>query len=326
MSTEEVLVRLRQLDPEGVYDFNHIYTESSSEIDVDQVDDNDEAEENYNNDLSPNSATVSATTSTTVSAPATSKESVKIGLIDGGVDVKHAVFQDVDFHEMPCPKGAKPSLHGTSIAALMAGQSEVFHGVLSKAHIYSADLYCHGEGFVSTENLSAAIAWMAAQKVAVINISLVGPPNRSLENSVRMMVDRGYLLVAAVGNDGPTAAPLYPANYPGVIGVTGVDQRGRVLPEAVRGPQVMFAAPGSQMVSANINHPPYRQVRGTSFATPIVAAMLAMKLSNPTLEEAKLAVKELIKEAQSSNNNTINTEIGYGIVGMRYRVSPRDFQ
>jgi hypothetical protein len=91
---------------------------------------------------------------------------------------------------------------------------------------------------------------MARERVPVVNLSLVGPPNTLLENVTRAMVARGYLLVAAVGNDGPAAKPLYPAAYPGVIGVTGVDERRRVLLEACRGPQVDFAAPGSAMVAA----------------------------------------------------------------------------
>jgi subtilisin family serine protease len=104
------------------------------------------------------------------------------------------------------------------------------------------------------------------------------------------MVARGHLLVAAVGNDGPAAPPLYPASYPGVVGVTGVDRQGRPLPEAAQGPQVMFAAPGSQMVSAAPGRPPYRQVRGTSFAAPLVAALLSTRLPQPDRQGAAQAI------------------------------------
>src|SRR3546814_17507179 len=76
---------------------------------------------------------------------------------------------------------------------------------------------------------------MAARQVAVVNISLVGPPNLLVRTAVTTLGRRGQLIVAAVGNDGPAAAPLYPAAYPGVIAVTGVDARHRVLMEAGRG-------------------------------------------------------------------------------------------
>ena len=39
------------------------------------------------------------------------------------------------------------------------------------------------------------------------------------------------------------------ASYKGVIGVSGVDDKRRSLPEAARGPQVAFAAPGSKRVN-----------------------------------------------------------------------------
>ncbi len=53
-----------------------------------------------------------------------------------------------------------------------------------------------------------------------------------------------------MGNDGPASPPLFPAAYDGVIGVTGVDSKHRVLIEACRGKQVDFAALGSEVSAA----------------------------------------------------------------------------
>ena len=94
---------------------------------------------------------------------------------------------------------------------------------------------------------SAAFGWMARERVAVINVSLVGPRNKLMERVVKTLVSRGHLIVAAVGNDGPAAPPLYPASYDGVIGVTAVDEKHRVLIEACRGKQVDFAAQGADI-------------------------------------------------------------------------------
>src|SRR3546814_14600039 len=66
----------------------------------------------------------------------------------------------------------------------------------------------------------------------------------------RLARERGVSVVAAVGNDGPAAPPAYPASYAGVIAVTGIDGRGRVLPEAGRARHVDFAAPGADMNAA----------------------------------------------------------------------------
>ena len=105
-----------------------------------------------------------------------------------------------------------------------------------------------------------------------------------------------------------------------MVGVTGVDRRGRPLPEAARGPQVMFAAPGSQMVSAAPGAPPYRQVRGTSFAAPIVAALLAPRLPHPDPDLARGALASLAREAGSNAGR--DEAIGYGTIGAAVRIDP----
>ena len=111
------------------------------------------------------------------------------------------------------------------------------------------------------------------KKYAVINVSLVGPPNRVLEGVVQRVIAAGHIVVAAVGNDGPAAPPLYPAAWPGVVGVTGVDARRRVLVEAERGRagevRCTGRTDGGRHVTAG-----YTLVRGTSFAAPIVAGLL----------------------------------------------------
>lgn len=167
---------------------------------------------------------------------------------------------------------------------------------------------------------------MARESVPVINLSIVGPANATLERVVGAMLKRGHLLVAAVGNDGPAAPPLYPASYRGVIGVSAVDRRGRVLPEAGRGAQVMFAAPGHHMVSAAPGEPAYRPVRGTAFAAPIVAALLAQRLTQPDRASAAAAVAALAQQALRANGTSASNESGLGIVGQAFRTDPASAQ
>ncbi|MDX2222939.1 MAG: S8 family serine peptidase, partial [Rhodospirillaceae bacterium] len=154
------------------------------------------------------------------------------------------------------------------------------------------------------------------------NVSLVGPPNRALETIVAGMVSRGFLVVAAVGNDGPAARPLYPASYPGVIGVTGVNAQGRALVEAARGPQVDFAAPGGDMIAADAATS-FASVRGTSFAAPIVAGLLAQRLSAPNPENAAHAVRELAAQAEDLGARGRDDVYGAGLVGRTLRTPAR---
>ena len=116
---------------------------------------------------------------------------------------------------------------------------------------------------------------MVAQRVPVVAISLVGPANPLVARAIAQAQARGVRIVAAVGNDGPAAPPAYPASYPGVIAVTGVDGRDRVLAEAGRASHLDYAAPGADMAAASPNGR-LAAVRGTSFAVPFVAGRLAL--------------------------------------------------
>jgi hypothetical protein len=296
-STASLLQQLRELDPDGVYDFNHVYTSSGG-------------------------SEQPAVPAWHASAEGNDKTQTRVGLVDSGVDSAHPVFDGVDIKQWGCGGQPHPAPHGTAVAALMVGRSDYFHGAAPGAGLFAVDIYCDSPVGGSVDRIAAGLAWLARQEVGVINISLVGPANAALARAVAAMQARGHLLVAAVGNDGPAAPPLYPASYPGVIGVSGVDRRGRPLPEAARGPQVAFAAPGSQMVSAAPGAPPYRQVRGTSYAAPIVAGLLAQRLRRPDTTLAKQAVAELARQAVRPDAATASNETGYGVVGAELRIDP----
>ena len=297
LNTQEALARLRALDPAGSYDFNHIYTGSSALP------------------LEGGAGAEAARGANAGGATGT------VGLVDSGVDRGHPVFEDAAIEFFGCEGKPHPAPHGTAVAALMVGRADRFAGAAPGTRLFAADIYCDSATGGSADKIAAALGWMARSRVGVVNISLVGPPNALLERVVAAMVARGHLLVAAVGNDGPAAPPLYPASYPGVVGVTGVDRQGRPLPEAARGPQVMFGAPGSQMVSAAPGAPPYRQVRGTSFAAPIVAALLSKALPQPDRAAAGRAVATLAAQAVSTNDAPADA-LGRGVVGAALRVDP----
>ncbi|WP_083940909.1 S8 family serine peptidase [Pseudoduganella violaceinigra] len=294
VATADALAALRAADPDGVYDFNHVYT----------------------------GAAAGGSGAAAMPAAGTGAGGGgRIGLVDSGVDERHEVFREARIVHWGCDGAAMPAPHGTAVAALMVGRSGRFSGAAPGATLYAADIYCDQPTGGSASQIVQALAWLAKEQVGVINISLVGPPNQMLGRAVQAMLARGHLLVAAVGNDGPAAPPLYPASYPGVVGVTGVDPKRRPLPEAARGPQVMFAAPGSQMAAAAIGSPPYKLVRGTSFAAPLVAALLAPKLPSPSVAQAAQALSWLTAAATPGGEGT-----GRGLVGENLRVAPSAFR
>jgi hypothetical protein len=299
MNIVKALRRLREADPAGTYDFNHIYTGVGL--------------------LAGDSAALLSDTPAPQSGGASRSEQPlpRVGLIDSGVDGSHPVFRDAQIHAWGCGGRALPSAHGTAVASVLVGQSTRFHGVLDKADLYAADVYCNAPTGGAVDALAAAFAWLAEQRVAVINVSLVGPDNAALAQIVRALTARGYLLVAAVGNDGPAAPPLYPASYPHVVGVTAVDGHRRVLIEAARGNQVMFAARGADMSAADMGGK-YSSIRGTSFAAPIVAALLAQSVTAPELNSSTAAIDSLAQSAIDLGPKGRDLTYGYGLVGADY--------
>ncbi len=297
LSIAKALRKLRALDPSGAYDFNHVYS-SSGELPEPVV-----------------SAPSSASAETSVDA------TTKVGLIDAGVESAHPVFQDASLHRWGCDGAQVVSAHGTEIASILVGHTGAFHGAVPQAQLYAADVYCGLATGGAVDTIAAAFAWLSNQHVPVINVSLVGPRNITLEQVVRVMISRGHIIVAAVGNDGPSAAPLYPAAYAGVVGVTAVDKQQHVLIEACRGSHVAFAAPGADMAAASSNDS-YVIVRGTSFAAPIVAGLLAKIVYEPSSAQAAAAISALSRHAIDLGPRGRDNIYGNGLVGMEVRVDP----
>jgi subtilisin family serine protease len=293
VSTRRALQMLRSADPAGVYDFNHIYMESG--------------------EVTPVPAPAGSRPAVDAGRPS----ALKVGLIDGGVQKTHAVLRGMTIHEHGCT-GSIPSAHGTAVASLIVGQAQDFHGAVPGAELYAADVYCGLPTGGAVDALAEAFAWMSRERVPVINISLVGPPNGLLEQIVRIITARGHIVVAAVGNDGPGAPPLFPAAYPAVVAVTGVDAKERVLVEACRGNHVDFAAPGADMSAAALETG-FALVRGTSFAAPIVAGLLAQQLAEVDRQRAGAALAALVSQATDLGVRGRDKVYGDGLVGEALR-------
>lgn len=232
--------------------------------------------------------------------------SARVGVIDTGVEGQAAVAAQRGFN------GARaiPGAHGAAVSSLILTAAP-------SAQLYVADIYGGSPAGGASSALTRALAWLAEQRTPVINVSLVGPRNRIVEAAVAQLVRRGFLIVAAVGNDGPAAPPLYPAAYPGVVGVTGVDQRGRVLVEAGRGPQVDFAALGIVDAAGRA------RVRGTSYASPIVAGLLANESAEPGAANADRALQALTRRARDLGARGRDDVYGAGYVAPGSTVAAR---
>lgn len=305
LGTAEALQRLRSLDARGQYDFNHVYLPAGA--------------------VRADSGAAQHPMIVAMTPALAQGGRSRVGLIDGGLDLRHPALRGADIRTSGCVAGPVPDAHGTAVASLLVGRARGFGGAAPGATLYAADVYCNSPTGGAAALLAEALAWMAREQVPVINISLVGPANQTLERVLRTLISRGHVIVAAVGNDGPAAPPLYPAAYPDVIGVTAVDVRKRVLPEAVRGPQVVFAAPGAEMAVAASGESGFSRARGTSFAAPLVAGLLAVAYDPASSIQAgasRRAIDGLIQDAVDLGPPGRDPTFGYGLVGERLRVDP----
>jgi Subtilase family len=229
----------------------------------------------------------------------------RIAMIDGGV-ASHPSLARASIVQQGFAGPAQATGHGTAIGSLLVGEQGPFHGAARGAQLFVGDVYGGNPAAGSVTSILRALSWAASKNPTVINISLVGPANGALARAIAAIRARGIQVVAAVGNDGPAAPPQYPASYPGVISVTGVDSHGRALREAGVAAHLDFAAPGADMIAAFPGNG-YVPVRGTSFAAPLAAARLALTGS----------YQRLVVEARPGEG-----KVGRGIVCLQCRVDP----
>ncbi|SEH17046.1 Subtilase family protein [Sphingopyxis sp. YR583] len=234
-----------------------------------------------------------------------------LGLIDGGVAAHPSVAGRVE--QRGFAKGApSASRHGTAVASLLVGSGAV-RGAAPGQRLLAADVYGTDPAGGNASAIARALGWLVQSGAAVTTISLVGPDNKLLAAAVSRAQQRGMLIVAAVGNDGPAAPPAYPASYKGVFAVTGVDAKGRALPEAGRALHVDFAAPGDAVLAATGAGSSDR-LRGTSFAAPLVAGRLALRYPVPAIDHIEPAVTALVMEAQDLGRKGRDKIYGHGLI------------
>jgi subtilisin family serine protease len=297
MSARRGLKVLRKLDPAGTYDYNHVYLDAA-------------LGDAGSGDAGPGDSRSALKKAFAVDAASAGFTRARVGLIDGGVEARHSALARVTVHPFGCGGTSVPDPHGTAVASVMSQRE-------ASLDLFAADVYCGEPTGGAIDSMAAAFGWLARENVAVINVSLVGPRNALLERVVAKLTKRGHVIVAAVGNDGPAAPPLFPAAYDGVVGVTAVDAKHKVLIEACRGKHVDFAAQGADVNGATQAPDVWVAIRGTSFAAPVVALQLAIRIAAPDPAQRERALADLASTAVDLGKNGRDDVYGAGQVGGR---------
>lgn len=299
LTTQQALARARQLAPGAIIDFNHIYRPAQAICD-----------------------TLVCRQRRSIGWPQPPDEcraEVEIGIIDTTIDRSNRALSGQKLTVLDGISGgrqpAKPE-HGTAIAALLVGRGDAdVPGLLPRGGLVAVEAFHvsdKGEDIADTFDIVSGIDVLARRGIPVVNLSFAGPNNKVLAEVVETAINAGIILVAAAGNNGPTAPVVYPAGYESVVAVTAVGEDLRVYRGANRGRYIDFAAPGVdvQVVSAKVAT---RFESGTSFAAPFITAALAAARSSKTASPAEL-VQALQVTASDLGRPGRDTVFGWGLV------------
>lgn len=206
-----------------------------------------------------------------------------IAIIDGVVDTTHSALAGAGVGQKIVVADSRVSSHGTAVASLLVGSGKV-QGVAQGARLLSfAAMSPAGK----TGSLQSASEWVAEAmdeairaRPDVLSMSLGGPRDPVVERLVNAAAGKGITIIAAAGNGGPRAKPVWPAAYPTVIAVTATDKENKIYRNANQGDYVEIAAPGVGLIAATREG--YGMVTGTSFSTAVLAgAALRLKRAHP---------------------------------------------
>lgn len=217
----------------------------------------------------------------------------RIAVIDSGIDRTHPDLSSAQIEEFDASSdGATPGTptdaaaarpvddHGTAIAGIIAARGHLT-GVAPEARVLSARIFRRASPSApptaTTAGLLKGLDWAIANGARVINMSLAGPEDPLVEQAIKAAAARGIIAVAAAGNGGPDAEPVYPAAYADVIAVTAIDADDKLYEKANRGTYVAIAAPGVDVLVPARDRS-HRFDSGTSLAAAHVSGIVALML------------------------------------------------
>ena len=247
---------------------------------------------------------------------------VTLGMVDTAIALQHPALAQqtgrlsiVQQNFLPADM-AQSYGHGTAVAGVLAAQQHNNTALLPKLTLYSASAFYPSNSYQQSATLAhvlQALNYLVGQQVNVINMSLTGPDNPVLAATVARLAKKQVILVAAAGNGGPAAAPLYPAAYPQVLAVTAVDSQAQLYRWANQGDYVDFAALGVKVPALSATGD-WAVQSGTSLAAPVVSAAVAcLRALTPTTTFGQIK-QQLIQQARDLGEPGKDKQFGFGLM------------
>ena len=197
--------------------------------------------------------------------------------------------------------------YATGIVAAMGNNSTGVAGMCWNCQVLPVKvLDSSAQGDYAT--IARGITWAADHGARVISLSLGGTTSSAtLDNAVSYAVNKGIVVVVAAGNSGGTAQ-TWPAASPGAVSVGATDATDTLYSYSNRGSWVDVAAPGTNYTTGADGN--YYSFGGTSSATPVVAGLAALALSqNPTA-----SVGTIVNVIESTSVPVSGGGVSYGRV------------
>jgi len=196
--------------------------------------------------------------------------------------------------------------HGTHVAGTVGGST---YGVAKNVSLVPIRILgCDGSG--ASSNVIAGLDWILknGKKPAVVNMSLGGDANTSLDSAVENLFNNGYVMVVAAGNSNTDACSSSPARVSKAITVAATDSTDTRASYSNYGSCVDIFAPGSQINSSWIgSNTATKVLNGTSMATPHVVGVVAEMLQSTPTATPQTISNNLLNQA---SNNVVKNPSG----------------
>jgi hypothetical protein len=251
----------------------------------------------------------------------TGNPSVVVAILDSGIDAMHPdlqgrVLPGYDF-VWGNTNAADDFGHGTAVAGVVAANGD--NGIGVAGLCYNCSLLpvkvMDVSGLATYSSIAQGIQYAVDQGARVINISIAGDSvSSTLQDAVDYAWSNNVVVVAAAGNNA-NDTPQYPAACNHVVAVAATEPDDSLAPFSSYGSYLTLAAPGDNIwTTQRTASSPYGAWRGTSFASPVVAAVAALEISaNPLLSNTQI-VSILGNSADRVGSAGYNTSFGYGRV------------
>ena len=200
----------------------------------------------------------------------TNQPATTVYVFDTWVDKNHPEFEG-RVSNGPAFQPGSQNYHGTHVMGLVLGKMP---GVNKNARGVSVQvLDDNGSGSIS--GIIKGLDWVNRQKKGIINMSLGGSKNGALDTAIRSLLNNGWKIVVAAGNEDADACETSPANVRGIVTVGAYDSNGIITDFSNYGPCVDILMPGRGVLST---YPQgrYAFADGTSMASPIFAGLWSL--------------------------------------------------